>query len=174
MAKKCTRCKLLKPREEFFPRPAAADKLSSQCRECNRECCRISYAKSKAQNGGKCHRVRSCLKRRENRTETDWKLINMYWSAKKRSRKKGRNFDITPEDVLALYVERCPILGIELDWEVEGAKRASDSSPSLDRIDSTKGYSKDNIWIISLRANRIKSDGSPEELMAIAKALLNR
>lgn len=101
-------------------------------------------------------------------------MINMYWRAKKRSKKMGRIFDIKQEDVFALYVERCPIFDIELDWEVEGLKRAFDNSPSLDRIDSSKGYVKGNIWIISVRANRIKNDASAEELMAIAQALMSR
>ena len=39
---------------------------------------------------------------------------------------------------------------------------------SIDRIDSTKGYEKGNVWVISGRANRIKNDATPEELMRIA------
>ena len=46
-------------------------------------------------------------------------------------------------------------------------------SPSIDRIDSTKGYTKDNIQIISWRANRIKNDSTPEELMQIATYMRN-
>ena len=71
----------------------------------------------------------------------------------------------------------CPMLGIELNydgvgWGKEGWTRGDDS-PSLDRIDSEKDYTVDNIHIISWRANRIKNDSTPEELMAIAKYMLN-
>lgn len=43
-----------------------------------------------------------------------------------------------------------------------------DDSYSLDRIDSSRGYVKGNIWVISLRANRIKNDSTVEELRLIA------
>lgn len=58
----------------------------------------------------------------------------------------------------------CPVLGIKL---VPGGQ-IKDHSPSLDRIDNTKGYVKGNVHVISDRANRLKSDGTPEELMKVA------
>lgn len=64
----------------------------------------------------------------------------------------------------------CPILGIPLQHGFESGR---DTSPSVDRIDTTKGYTKDNIHIISYKANRIKSNATPEELIAIGKYLVN-
>ena len=66
--------------------------------------------------------------------------------------------------------ENCPMLGIKLNYdgvESQGWSR-TDSSPSVDRIDSNKGYTLDNIHVISWRANRIKNDSTPEELEKIA------
>jgi hypothetical protein len=45
---------------------------------------------------------------------------------------------------------------------------------SLDRIDSSKGYIKGNVWVISLRANRIKNDSTPQELRLIADKVEER
>lgn len=42
-----------------------------------------------------------------------------------------------------------------------------ENSPSIDRLDNTKGYVKGNINIISWRANRIKSDATLDELEKI-------
>lgn len=42
-----------------------------------------------------------------------------------------------------------------------------DNSLSLDRIDNTKGYTKDNCVVISYKANRLKSDSTFEELKLI-------
>lgn len=69
--------------------------------------------------------------------------------------------------------DRCPALGIEINYNgVAGARQGwssrTDNSPSIDRIDSSKGYEPDNIQIISWRANRIKNDSSPEELRLLA------
>ena len=43
----------------------------------------------------------------------------------------------------------------------------ADNSYSLDRIDSTKGYTIENLMVISNRANRIKNNASNEELEKI-------
>jgi hypothetical protein len=66
----------------------------------------------------------------------------------------------------------CPVLGLKLNYDgvelgCSGWTR-SDNSPSIDRIDSNKGYTKDNIQILSWRANRIKNDSTPEELRKLA------
>jgi hypothetical protein len=64
----------------------------------------------------------------------------------------------------------CPIFNIPLNYdgvEKQGWTR-TDNSPSLDRIDSNKGYTMDNIHIISWRANRIKNDSTVEELRMLA------
>jgi len=45
----------------------------------------------------------------------------------------------------------------------------NNNSPSLDRIDNTKGYTPDNVVVVSNRANSIKRDATPDELMAVAK-----
>lgn len=65
--------------------------------------------------------------------------------------------------------DRCPMLGLVLNYD--GQERSGwtreDNSPSIDRIDSSKGYEQDNIQVISWRANRIKNDSTPEELKKI-------
>jgi len=46
-----------------------------------------------------------------------------------------------------------------------------DHSPSLDRIDNSKGYTKDNVMVISFRANNIKKDANLQELKALVRYL---
>lgn len=87
-------------------------------------------------------------------------------SAKARAVKKGLEFNIEPSDIV--IPEVCPLLGIPL---VRGRGRIVDSSPTIDRIDSSKGYTKGNIWIISAKANRMKSDGTLEDILTMAKNL---
>lgn len=57
---------------------------------------------------------------------------------------------------------RCPALGIELD--ILNALPLADNALSIDRIDPSKGYTKDNIELVSFRANKIKTDASLEEI----------
>jgi hypothetical protein len=88
--------------------------------------------------------------------------------AKRRAIKDGREFDITLEDLLPLPTV-CPVFGTVLNYTGTQARGFVDNSPSIDRIDSSKGYIKGNVQIISWRANRVKSDASIEELEAVIK-----
>jgi len=67
--------------------------------------------------------------------------------------------------------ERCPITNVKLNYDgtgVEGWSR-QDNSPSLDQIIPGKGYTLNNVAIMSWRANRIKNDGSAAEHYRIAE-----
>jgi hypothetical protein len=44
-----------------------------------------------------------------------------------------------------------------------------DNSPQLDRRDTLRGYTKDNIWVISLKANRSKSNLSYEQAVMLVR-----
>lgn len=65
----------------------------------------------------------------------------------------------------------CPVLGIELDWFSD---KTVENSPSIDRLDSNKGYVKGNVCIMSWRANRIKNDGTKEEHQLIVDFLSSK
>lgn len=77
------------------------------------------------------------------------------------------------DDVRAVWPtdNRCPVLGIELE---KGRGRQRNSSPTLDRINAAWGYQKGNIAVISWRANRLKNDGTAEELERIAHWMRGR
>ena len=65
---------------------------------------------------------------------------------------------------------RCPILDIEI---IRNKKEdLKDNSPSLDRIDNAKGYVKGNIMVVSNKANTMKSNASPEQLIKFAQWIL--
>jgi hypothetical protein len=65
------------------------------------------------------------------------------------------------------WPDKCPVLGIPLNYFVDTFRQ--EDSPSIDRIDSSKGYIPGNVVVISYRANRIKNDGTPEEHAKIAE-----
>lgn len=59
----------------------------------------------------------------------------------------------------------CPVLGIKL--KLCYGHKDRDNSFSLDRIDNSKGYEKNNIWIVSQRFNKIKNNATLDELIKI-------
>lgn len=68
--------------------------------------------------------------------------------------------------------EFCPILGIK--YEFANGNQSCPRSPSLDRVDNSKGYTKDNVKVISLRANKLKNDATKEEIEKILNYINNK
>ena len=87
----------------------------------------------------------------------------LWRSAKGRATRQGLEFGITPEDVVVPTL--CPVFGIPL-FISDG--RHGDNSPSLDRVDSSRGYVQGNIEVISWKANRLKGNATPQELRRLA------
>lgn len=79
-----------------------------------------------------------------------------------RSKLRNIEFSITALDIPA--PSHCPVLGIAL---MAGSKNHVDASPSVDRIDPTRGYVPGNVIVISYRANRLKSDATVDELRRV-------
>ena len=71
------------------------------------------------------------------------------------------------------FPEYCPYLGIKLDYDY-GKGSIKENSPSFDRIDSSKGYVSGNVEIVSHKANTMKSNGTVEEQVKMAEAVLLR
>lgn len=109
------------------------------------------------------HNIKCDIGRNElRRTQYKDKIIeSMLIRARYRAKKRGLEFSLKESDIhLPKY---CPIFGIELSV----GKDNIETSPSLERIDSTKGYTPDNVIIVSYRANRAKGDATLEELIKI-------
>lgn len=139
--------------------PKTAAERSASYRARHPEAVRESARRYRKQNSEKV-----------NRLSLDWHHANparkLYYLSKRRAKKNGLLFNLEVQDIVV--PDRCPVLGIEL--RIGGSGQGfSDNSPTLDRIDNTKGYVKDNVAVISWRANRIKCDATYEEIEAVAR-----
>lgn len=88
----------------------------------------------------------------------------MWYRSKKRASSRNLDFDLVEEDIVIPAL--CPVLGIPI---LRDAIKNSDNSPSLDRIDNSKGYVKENVRVISFRANSIKRDATLTEMKKIVE-----
>lgn len=86
----------------------------------------------------------------------------MYDRAKTRSTAQGREFTITMDDFS--IPDQCPVFQRPFEYEPK-----SPWVPSIDRIDSSKGYVPGNVQVVSWRANWIKNDMTLEEVEALAR-----
>jgi hypothetical protein len=134
-----------------------------KCTTCKRSKRLDLFGACLSKRGGLSGVCRACSKQAQ---ITSW-ATRMHYNAKVRARDCNRDFALTIQDIEALYVTTCPVLGIELDY-LRKHKRVLGRSPSLDRVDNSKGYIPGNVQIISWRANNLKGNANADELRAIA------
>lgn len=93
------------------------------------------------------------------------RLNRMLVEAKSRAKLKGLEFSLKVEDVK--WNSICPVLGIPISFQRNKGPGGDDNSPSLDRIDNTKGYVQGNVRLISNRANKLKNRMEKHEALLI-------
>ena len=97
-------------------------------------------------------------------------IPQIFFNLIKRAKMKGLPFDLTIHDIkkkLNLAGYKCPVLGVDFRISEVGSKN-NDLAPSIDRINPKKGYVRDNIIVVSMKANRIKSDATFDEIRKVA------
>jgi hypothetical protein len=134
------------------------------CSKCKKELPLSSFTKhSKNKDGlqGSCRECNNKLSKEWNAKNKDSLILKRL---KERSIQKGLDFDLTVADIDVPL--KCPVFGFDLH---RNHKVPLFNSPSVDRVDPTKGYTKDNIQIISQLANAMKQNASPEQLLKFAE-----
>lgn len=97
--------------------------------------------------------------------------LNIKHNLKKRA--KNLSFKITEDDIKDLYIKQegqCSISGIKMTYiGYQGADhtKINNWNISVDRINSSKGYTKDNIQLICVIINRMKTDLTSSELLLL-------
>ena len=71
------------------------------------------------------------------------------------------------KDLIKNATDMCPALGVKMEIAKLYANDIN-YSPFFDRIDPKNGYTKNNIVIVSNKANRIKSDANVDDIRKVA------
>ena len=88
---------------------------------------------------------------------------HMIYDAKVRAKRKEMDFDLTKKDLH--FPETCPVLNIKLVHGQEDWK----NSPTIYRIDNSKGYLLDNCIVVSSLVNTIKNSAAPNQILKVGK-----
>lgn len=136
------------------------------CDDCNRKQKAEEARRLRARNP-KLNKLRNMAHKDSLRKNNPVKYTTMQMlaSSKKRAKSLGMDHDLDRLFLESIAPKKCPVFGFDLKYG--GGSRSNESS-ALDRIDSTKGYTKDNVQIISFLANLMKSSASVDQQVMFA------
>lgn len=140
--------------------------MTQYCKFCKTELPEFSPLNKKKKNtamycGGTCWQ-------REYRASDEGWAKDSIRKAKKRGKAVDKGFDITWQFLLKLLEKqgrRCAITGIEFTFRAEFDGRIDQFRASVDRIDSNKGYTKDNVQLVCAQVNLMKHQSTETELL---------
>jgi hypothetical protein len=158
----CRDCFTDKPIEQFrFV--GSSQWRRHQCRKCER-------AERKRRERMFPHLLESGRKRSRESSQRDITTPSLWCRRitnrlRLKAREFGIPFNITADDVRSVMPAdgKCPALGVVLIFGARGPH-----NPSVDRIIPKLGYVRGNIVVISRRANTLKLDSTPTELLCVA------
>jgi hypothetical protein len=162
----CKGCEQELPKEFF-----AVDKKRGTGRRYKCRACSAEEFKRWQQTGGYQTRLAKGRAERGQLKQTDpkrrWAQMALA-AARARAKAKSLTCTLTLDWLIGACPDVCPALGIPLSYT--NTTSLADSA-ALDRIDNTRGYEPGNCWVISMKANRVKSDATLAEIEAVALAL---
>ena len=136
-----------------------------------------SFFACKHHYDGKATWCKECLKGYK-------KVIHeMITGAKKRAKMKGLEFDLTLDFIRELNDKqngRCAYTNTPLNWDrqdksgIATTSNCPDSRASLDRINSSKGYTQDNVQLVTYIVNLIKNAFPEQDFLNTCQAIVNK
>ena len=93
--------------------------------------------------------------------------------ARARCLRSGLEISITLQGMIDVYIRQngmCAITGRRMVWDSRG-ERCPDLI-SIDRIDSSRGYTPDNVQLVTIAANKAKNDLTEREFDELVLGML--
>ena len=155
----CKDCMTERPLRDFYRHPNSAE-FRKICKPCSRQkekeraAARRTYKAEKAKEYRKKYRGRELLR-----------------MARQRAEKKGLSFTLEEapiQDVIDVGV--CELTGIP--FSLDGGKTWD--SPSIDRIDSSKGYTRNNVRVVLHCLNVMANVWGENKIIQIADAIMEK
>ena len=153
----CRDCGLIKNRRNFPYRKGLSFNKDKQCKNCSRK--QTQKLRNRHTQEQITHlMVESCKKNSQKRCN--------------RGRTECGDFDIDTQFIIDLSEKQnnmCVYSGRVLDWKTNSKNKAS-----IDRINSEKGYTKDNVQIVCQLVNQAKSNMTHDEFITFIIELYNK
>ncbi|AUR90881.1 hypothetical protein NVP1151O_40 [Vibrio phage 1.151.O._10N.222.46.B1] len=180
--KTCRKCNTEKPLHDFVLNKSCKGGRAGTCKSCSNGYGRKWKEKNKDANSEKrrdlyYEKNKEKIKERQRERELNAPLKSRAAMLRSgmvsRSRLKGLDFDsqfFSNKNLIERLKNNpnCECCGKVLDVGFKHDRKFNDDSPSMDRVDSSKGYTAENTAILCWRCNKSKQDSTAEQLRAIA------
>jgi len=172
--KKCSKCKIEKPKDQFYSHPHGKNGLSSKCKTCCAE-----YENNPI---NKARRLEKQKQRRKNNLQH--RATAILSGIRRSAKQKNLEMVLTKEWIEErLRKGVCEVTGIpfvldaskhEMTYTTALNREMNPFSPSVDRIDSSKGYKPTNCKVTVLIYNYAKSCFPEESVEMFCRAYLDK
>lgn len=159
--RRCTSCRIIKSLDDFHLHRKMKFGRAYVCRSCS---CAKSAAYFKSGKG--------LVTTKQNRMTVGGRASQILRSIKYRAKKNGLEFDLTREWVIEKLSGRCEFTGKRFIITGNGDTLRGPWSPSVDKIDVTRGYTIDNCRMVVLAFNQARSNWGDESVRELARAIL--
>ena len=190
----CCVCHVAKELTEFYAWKRSADKLTYDCKDCVRKRQRSYYHRPERRVVEKAYRKRyeklphvvakrmtpeakaaGKIRRATWTSNPSGRAVEMLGAVRGRSVLKGYDFDLDVSDIYPILISgKCEITGIPFEFTRAKGNKMGPWSPSIDRIDSRKGYIKGNIQVVVWALNAARNSWGDEVLNTLVQALSKR
>lgn len=163
LTKRCGRCRIELPIVQFNRDASTSDGLKNRCKECRKFEQRRLYAtseKHRAYNSGRTTKWRG--------TTLDAYLQWILATGRARAKRRGREFLLTKDWIREQYHAQggfCAYTGFHMTWA--SGHGQVDTNISLDRLDTSLGYTPENTVLCCYRVNVSKGRKSLPVIMEV-------
>jgi len=104
-----------------------------------------------------------------------WRARSLYYSSKARAKREGIPFNLVRDDIVErVLFGHCEATGAKFDFRRSKKWHRQPLGPSLDRVNPKKGYTRNNVKVVTWQFNVAKNEYGLEDLLAMSLALVTR
>ena len=158
--------------------------LCSKCKNwLTKDCFSKDNTSLHGNRGGLCRQCKHCQKEHYvqqrahllNDDDAAWryKLQQALKGTRRRSKIKNTYNDLDLEFIMYLWAKqngKCAITGLDMTYKFYEGR--VNTNVSIDRIDSSKGYTKDNVQLVCMVANQMKNDLTQSQLLDLCRMII--
>ena len=168
-SKVCTKCLKELPIELFAAHKDGKYGKQAMCRQCDSKrgkeyLNKPGKRKRRAETTAKWYvENKLSIKKKKDESWVKRRALHLAWEANRRAKRKGISFELNENDIADIQkridIGYCELTGTPLSL----TNGRNFNSPSIDRIDCSKGYAMDNIRIVCHLMNAAMSDWGEEK-----------